>query len=75
MNSRGLAPRRFGSIFWGGAFVPQMGVFAPDITRGLLAKKKDAKTKHPKKDIKVSAKVLRKCSANSLILLWHSKSA
>ena len=50
------------------------------ITRGLLAKKKDtvfciAKTKRPKKDIKVSAKVLRKCSAYSLILLWQPKSA
>ena len=32
-------------------------------------------TKRPKKDIKASAKVLRKCSAFSLILLWQPKSA
>ena len=51
-------------------------------TRGSLAKKKKkdnvfccAKTKRPEKDIKVSAKVLRKCSAFSLILLWQPKSA
>ena len=40
-----------------------------------LQKKDNSKTKHPEKDIKVSAKVLRKCSASSLILLWQSKSA
>ena len=34
-----------------------------------------AKTKCPEKEIKVSAKVLRKCSAFSLILLWQPKSA
>ena len=34
-----------------------------------------AKTKRPEKDITVSAKVLRKCSASSLILLWQPKSA
>ena len=48
------------------------------LTRGSLAKKKDnvfAKTKHPEKDIKVSAKVLRKCFVSSLILLWQPKSA
>ena len=46
------------------------------ITRGSLAKTRcTAKTKHPKKDIKVSAGVLRKCSASSLILLWQAKSA
>ena len=33
-----------------------------------------AKTKCPEKDIKVSAKVLRKCSISSLILLWQPKS-
>ena len=47
-------------------------------TRGSLAKKKDnvlAKTKRPEKDIKVSAKVLRKCFVSSLILLWQPKSA
>ena len=38
-------------------------------------KKKIAKTKRPEKDIKVSAKVLRKCSVSSLILLWQPKSA
>ena len=44
-----------------------------------LQKKKEcfciAKTKRPEKDITVSAKVLRKCSASSLILLWQPKSA
>ena len=40
-----------------------------DRTRGSLAK-----TKPPEKDIKVSAKVLRKCSVSSLILLWQLKS-
>ena len=30
---------------------------------------------HSKKDIKVSAKVLRKCFVSSLILLWQPKSA
>ena len=45
------------------------------LTRGSLAKKKDAKTKRPEKDIKVSAKVLRKCFVSSLILLWQPKSA
>ena len=46
-------------------------------TRGSLAKKKIifAKTKRPEKDIKVSAKVLRKCFVSSLILLWQPKSA
>ena len=48
-------------------------------TRGSLAKKKImfciAKTKHPEKDIEVSAKVLRKCFVSSLILLWQPKSA
>ena len=34
-----------------------------------------AKTKRPEKDIKVSAKVLRKCFVSSLILLWQPKSA
>ena len=34
-----------------------------------------AKTKRPEKDIKVSAKVLRKCFVSSLILLWKPKSA
>ena len=29
----------------------------------------------PEKDIKVSAKVLRKCFVSSLILLWQPKSA
>ena len=47
-------------------------------TRGSLAKKKIifciAKTKRPEKDIKVSAKVLRKCFVSSLILLWQPKS-
>ena len=33
------------------------------------------KTKCPEKDIKVSAGVLRKCSASILILLWQPKSA
>ena len=52
----------------------------PKETRGSLAKKKDnvfciAKTKRPEKDIKVSAKVLRKCFVSSLILLWQPKSA
>ena len=50
------------------------------ITRGSLAKKKRqcfciAKTKRPEKDIKVSAKGLRKCFVSSLILLWQPKSA
>ena len=49
-------------------------------TRGSLVKKKRycfciAKTKRPEKDIKVSAKVLRKCFVSSLILLWQPKSA
>ena len=48
-------------------------------TRGSLAKKRQcfciAKTKRPEKDIKVSAKVLRKCFVSSLILLWQPKSA
>ena len=34
-----------------------------------------AKTKHPEKDIKGSAKVLRKCSASSFIVLWQPKLA
>ena len=48
------------------------------LTRGSLAKKICfciAKTKRPEKDIKVSAKVLRKCFVSSLILLWQPKSA
>ena len=44
----------------------------PNKTRGSLAKKK---IKRPEKDIKVSAKVLRKCFVSSLILLWQPKSA
>ena len=46
-------------------------------TRGSLAKKKDnvCKNKRPEKDIKMSAKVLRKCFVSSLILLWQPKSA
>ena len=32
-------------------------------------------SKRPEKDIKVSAKVLRKCFVSSLILLWQPKSA
>ena len=48
-------------------------------TRGSLAKKKDNnKIKRPEKDIKdikASAKVLRKCFVSSLILLWQPKSA
>ena len=48
-------------------------------SRGSLAKKKimflHSKTKRPEKDIKVSAKVLRKCFVSSLILLWQPKSA
>ena len=34
-----------------------------------------AKTKRPEKDLKVSAKVLRKCFVSSLILLRQPKSA
>ena len=47
-------------------------------TRGSLAKKKDnvfAFAMRPEKDIKVSAKVLRKCFVSSLILLLQPKSA
>ena len=48
-------------------------------TRGSLAKKKimflHSKNKAYRKDIKVSAKVLRKCFVSSLILLWQPKSA
>ena len=46
------------------------------LTRGSLAKKKDnVFAMRPEKDIKVSAKVLRKCFVSSLILLWQPKSA
>ena len=56
----------------------RIAVNGNSITRGSLAKKKImflAKTKRPEKDIKVSAKELRKCFVSSLILLWQPKSA
>ena len=40
-----------------------------------LEDRSQKKTKHPEKDIKVSAKVLRKCFVSSLMLLWQPKSA